>query len=478
MGNPTGFMDYARRSTPLRTPRDRVLDYEYIYTELEPTIHQQQAARCMDCGVPFCQAATHTPAPEAAETLQRVMDAQNLGCPLHNLIPEVNQQFARGNMKCALERLTKTNCFPEFTGYVCPALCERACSCGKFDSAQAVATHDNERYLISHAFDTGLMKPRIPLKRSGMRVAVVGSGPAGLSVAHLLNQRGHNVVVYEREQKPGGLLVYGIPSMKLPKSVVARRVHLMQEEGVEFTCNANVGKDVSVHALCEQFDAVVLALGAQEPRKVNFKGAANVTTGIVYALDYLRASSRSLMHECALDNALDAHDKQVVVIGAGDTANDCIAVMLRQGAREIVQCIRRPASDYAPMKDYAHEEALATFKCDIRHFETRVSAVSTENTSSNNNSVESSDKKLRSVCLATPAGETSISAQLLIIASGFSGAQTYATKHLDSFEHKNLFFAGDMVSGASLVAHAMAQARSVAHTVDEYLLGYSTIDCF
>ena len=530
MGKPTGFIEYRRASAPDRDALERVHDFEFIHGCLDDAARKQQAARCMDCGVPFCQT-------------KQMLDGVYVGCPLNNLIPEWNQQLWSDNLPMALDRLLETNCFPEFTGYVCPAPCERACSCRKAGSMEAdaandetkaknaattakdvstedvssasdtvgaaVTINDNERYIIDCAFKQGLIQPHAPQRRSGKTVAVVGSGPAGLTVAALLNQRGHSVTVYERDQRPGGLLVYGIPNMKLPKTVVARRISLMQAEGVRFECGTDVGKDISLSTLAEQYDAVVLAIGAQNPREVKFDGHA---VGVCYALDYLSSASRAYLHEAACDPLLNAAGKNVAVVGAGDTANDCIATALRQGARDIVQLIRRAASDYGPTTDYAHQETDAQFGHDIRWFETTVSAVhgnvsgcdqdespshdslaagvddagACENGSSHagaggstrsNRLVKkgSGTGQLESITLSTPEGLKDIPAELLIIASGFTGAETYATHAVDLSEYPNVFEAGDMVTGASLVASAMAHARKTARATDIFLTGYSTI---
>ena len=449
MGKPTGFIDYARQAAPDRPAATRSADFEFIHGCLDAPARMQQAARCMDCGVPFCQTST-------------TLDGKRVGCPLNNLIPEWNQQLWSNNLPMALDRLLKTNCFPEFTGYICPAPCERACSCRKATpTASAVSINDNERFIIDTAFDQGLMQPQVPARRSGKTVAVIGSGPAGLTVAQLLNRRGHSVTVYERDQRPGGLLVYGIPNMKLPKSVVARRITLMESEGVRFECCTDVGKDISLPTLAQQYDAVILAVGAQTPRAVNFEGSA---AGTCFALDYLGAAARAYLREAACDPALNAHEKTVAVIGAGDTANDCIATALRQGARDIIQLIRRPATDYGAATDYAHQESEAKLERDIRCFETQVAVV------------HANDKgALTSITLSTPQGPTDIEAELLIVASGFTGAETYAINGVDLDEYGNIFQAGDMATGASLVVSAMAHARKIARTVDISLTGYSTI---
>ena len=446
MGKPTGFMDYDRIETPAYDPAARVGSFDWFLEEIPSSKRTQQAGRCMDCGVPFCQAGLQ-------------LNRQLIGCPLHNLIPEWNDQLWHENLPMALERLLCTNCFPEFTGYVCPAPCEKACATGRVSSA--VTIHDNERHIIETAFSSGLMTPHAPVQRSGLTVAVVGSGPAGLTVAQLLNQRGHQVCVYERHLTPGGLLVYGIPSMKLPKSVVARRIQLMRDEGVEFLCGVNVGKDVSVAQLCEQYDAVVLCQGAQKPRTVAFEGQAS---GVCFALDYLGAQAAAQLDEAPLVDTFNAQGKTVAVVGAGDSANDCIATALRQGAADVVQLIRRPAADYAPMTDYAHAEADTVLDHDIRRFQTTVSAITAD-----------ASGALCSIELQTPEGAQTIPAELLVIASGFSGPEEYVTAGLDTAQYPPLFEAGDAATGASLVVQAMAHARQIAAQVDTYLVGYTNI---
>lgn len=449
MGKPTGFIDYQRENTPDIPPAKRVNNFEKFHNELPYKERIKQAGRCMDCGVPFCQAGIS-------------IDNTLIGCPLKNLIPEWNDQLWRGNLSVALERLTRTNCFPEFTGYVCPAPCEGACSCGKVNAP--VSINDNERYIIETAFEQGLMIPNPPRCRSGEKIAVVGSGPAGLTIASLLNRRGHTVTVFERSLTPGGLLVYGIPNMKLPKEVVARRIALLEEEGVEFQCGVDVGapnSTVTLNSLQKSYDAVVLALGAYVPRQVDYEGSSS---DALFVLDYLENVAKDQLGEGTLDSQYNAEGKTVAIVGAGNSANDAIATAIRQGAKNIIQLIRRPKHDYGPMNDYAHQEASAVFEHDIRNFSTKVTALHTND-----------EGKLIALSLNSNGDEKIVDADLLIIASGFSGAETYCTEGLSNNEADNVFKTGDMVIGSSLVVQAMAHAHEIARQVDAYLEGYSNI---
>ncbi|MGN0980394.1 MAG: glutamate synthase subunit beta [Candidatus Avoscillospira sp.] len=482
MGKPTGFMEYTRQVNPALEPLVRIEHYQEFHSRLSLEERQEQGARCMNCGVPFCQSGME-------------FEGKVYGCPLHNLIPEWNDMTYKGNPSHALSRLLKTNNFPEFTGRVCPALCEKACVCGLH--GQPVTVRENELEIIEQGFAEGLVKPRIPAARSDKTVAIVGSGPAGLAAADLLNRRGHTVTVFERDDRLGGLLMYGIPNMKLDKSVILRRIDLMAREGVRFRVGVNVNTPEAARQLLDQFDCVLLCCGAGKPRPLEQAGDL---PGVSYALPYLKAATRSLMnlHE---ENPLSAAGKHVVVVGAGDTSADCVATAIRQGAASVTQLIRKPRAAVEqsknlwgveiPFRDYAEEEAVAKFGQSPRRYETVVESVQADG-----------EGKLCAVTTAKTcwegrkmrvlegSGET-IPADLLLIASGFSGCEeavcqsfgvemsrrgTAATApdgHATNVPR--VFTAGDMRRGPSLVVWAIAEGRTAAREVDEYLMGYTNL---
>ena len=461
MGKTTGFLEYIRRDEAHRPPQERVHDWEEFRLPLPDEYRAQQGGRCMNCGVPYCQAGI-------------TYEGKTFGCPLHNLIPEWNDMIYAGNRAHALSRLLKTNNFPEFTGRVCPALCEKSCICGIYGSP--VTVRDNELCVIEEAYANKTMKRRRPPQWSGKKVCVVGSGPAGLAAADQLNHRGHSVTVIEKEDRPGGLLTYGIPNMKLPKSIVKRRVELMTDEGVSFVCGVDAAKPETAQRFLREYDAVILCCGAGKPRPLGVDTEG--VSGVYFGAEYLRAAVQR--HQFGQQTSLPtAEGRSVVIIGTGDTASDCVATALREGCASVTQLVRRPESDYLqngqlPM-DYAHEEALAVLGHDPRRFGVQVKEL-VKDEAGNLTGVVTSD------------GDT-LPCQLLIGATGFAGCRedvcaafgveaegTVRTAE-GSFAAsvEKVFAAGDMRRGQSLVVWAIAEGRAVAAEVDEYLTGYTNL---
>ena len=468
MGKQTGFLEYERLEDPFRPEAERACDFEYLHTALTPEQRAEQAARCMNCGVPYCQS--------------------NYGCPLHNLIPEWNDLLYRGEIEEAIVRLTKTASFPEFTGRVCPALCEKACMLA---DRGAVTTRDDELFLIEEGYRRGLVKARVPAVRTGKRVAVVGSGPSGLAVADVLNRRGHSVTVFEKSDRPGGLLQYGIPNMKLPKEVVTRRIRLMEAEGVAFAVNTAATKE-SVAG----FDAVVLCGGAGKPRGLNVSGED--LPGVHFAVEYLTAATKAVMSGEA--PAIDAKGKHVIVVGGGDTGNDCVGTVLRQGCESVTELELMPAAPAERLPnnpwpewprtlrtDYGQLEAAAKQGTDPRLFLTTVRRC-----------IAGEDGRLAAVEIAsvarTPEGrfepvpgtERELPCELLLIAAGFLGCDAANVANFEltltprgsaatiDGSHRigeNLFTAGDFRTGQSLVVRAIADGKAAAREVDAYLMG-------
>ena len=494
MGKLTGFLDYERQDRASAAPEDRVASFDEFHHDLDAGERQCQGGRCMDCGVPFCQSGV-------------TLGGMFTGCPLHNLVPEWNDMIYRGNWEHALSRLLKTTNFPEFTGRVCPALCEAACTCGVH--GDPVTVRDNELAVIEHGYANGLMEPRVPELRTTKRVAVVGSGPSGLAVADQLNHRGHNVCVFERADRPGGLLMYGIPNMKLSKDVVARRIGLMEREGVTFECGVDVGRKGTAKRVLGEYDAVVLCCGASEPR--DLKAPGRDTRGIQFAVDFLSKTTRSLLEGGdAAAKVGDATGKDVIVVGGGDTGNDCIGTCMRQGCKSLVALemmpeppVERAADNPWPQwprvlkHDYGHEEAAAAFGVDPRRFQTTVSEFHADD-EGNLCAVTTvrlkpkRDKKTGRVSMVPVKGsEETLPCQLLLIAAGFVGAQKYVTRafglELDergrvacegeghATAQEKVFCAGDMRRGQSLVVWGIAEGRACAAEVDKYLMGYSLL---
>lgn len=493
MGKATGFLDYKRRVNPAASPKERIQHYNEFHPMLPRPLRQEQAARCMDCGVPFCQSGM-------------VLGGAVSGCPLHNLIPEWNDMLYRGNLGEALERLLRTNTFPEFTGRVCPALCEAACTCSL--NGDPVTTKENELDIIESAFHSGLMKPRPPRTRTGKTIAVVGSGPAGLAAANQLNHRGHTVTVFEREDRIGGLLMYGIPNMKLEKRFVERRVSLMEQEGVIFRTGVNVGVDVSAEVLKEQFDCVLLCCGASQPRDLNVKGRE--AAGVYFAVDFLKSTTKSLLDSNLTDGKfLSAKGKDVIVIGGGDTGNDCVGTAIRHGCKSVVQlemmprpCEARrednpwPQWPFILKTDYGQEEAIAVFGTDPRVYQTTVKELFADENGKlcrvQTVKLEPTVQDGRTVMTEVPGSEQMLDCQLLLIAAGFLGSEEAVCKAfgverdgrtnvktepgLYRTSDPRVFAAGDMHRGQSLVVWAIAEGRGAAKEIDEYLMGYTNLN--
>ena len=465
MGKTTGFMEYPRTENPYRDARERLQDFDDLHTAQPADARRCQAGRCMDCGVPFCQS--------------------DFGCPLHNLIPEWNDLLYQGQEKEALRRLLLTAPFPEFTGRVCPALCEKACNLAD----DGVTNRDNELYLIETGFAKGWIQPRIPAARTGKRIAVVGSGPAGLAAADLLNRLGHTVAVMERADRPGGLLMYGIPNMKLPKEIVDRRIRLMEAEGISFRLNTSAEPD-----LVDAYDAVLLCCGSRRPRSLNVEHMD--AAGVHFAVDYLTAATRSVLSGAA--PAITARGKRVVVVGGGDTGNDCVGTALRQHCASVTQLEMMPAAPPSRASgnpwpewprilrtDYGQLEAMAAQGGDPRVYETTVRRIQAdaENRITALETVrlqKNADGKLTPL----PGTEQTLPCDLLLIAAGFIGceAETLSRFSLsadgrgrlmpaDGSHHLrgNLFSAGDMRGGQSLVVRALADGRSAAKEIHDWL---------
>jgi glutamate synthase (NADPH/NADH) small chain len=481
VGKPTGFLEFERRESDERHPSTRVGDYGEFTSTAPVERLVEQAARCMDCGVPFCQAT-----PPKSQ--------QIAGCPLHNMIPEWNDLVYRGRWREALDRLHATNDFPEFTGRICPAPCEGSCVLSI--SGQPVTIKAIERSIVDRGFEEGWIQPRPPAVRTGRTVGVVGSGPAGLAAAARLNAKGHSVTVYERSDRIGGLLTYGIPPMKLDKGLVQRRVELLQAEGVEFKTGVHVGVTSSVAELRERHDALVLAVGALAPRELGVRGAD--LAGVHWAMDYLTVSIRAYLDGAPDAGSMDARGRAVVVIGGGDTGTDCVGTALRQGAKSVVQLQHnprppeeRPAGNPWPQwprvhrMEYGHEEAAALFGLDPRVFEIQTVAIEGAG------HVEA----LRTVGITwnystgirraqpVPGTERRVPADMVILAMGFRGPEPLLAEQLAlplddrgnftatdyQTAQPGIFVAGDCRRGQSLVVWAIREGRDAAAACDAWL---------
>ena len=505
MGKSTGFLETNRIENITIKPEERLKGFCEFHVPLNAEERKKQASRCMNCGVPMCQSAIK-------------LAGMVTGCPLHNLIPEWNDALYKNQYDMAAWRLLKTSSFPEFTGRVCPALCEKACNCGSLtDIKDAVTIHDNELFIIEKAFESGYMKPQIPKTRSDKKVAVIGSGPAGLAVADLLNRRGHNVTVYEREDRPGGLLMYGIPNMKLDKKIIERRINLMQAEGVKFILNADVGNKNGLEAkkILEEYDAIALCCGAKNARPLNAKGSD--AKGVMFAVDFLKSVTKSLINSNLEDKKFfDPKDKNVIVLGGGDTGNDCTGTSIRLGAKSVTQIemmskppLERSENNPWPQwpktlkTDYGAEESIFKYGHDPRIFETTIKEIYKKDGKVNGiKTVQVEFKTIdgkRTLC-EKPGTEKDLPADLVLIAAGFLGcedytAQAFSTKltsrnTVESVGEETpelaspngyktsvekVFTAGDMHRGQSLVVWAIAEGRECAREIDKYLMGYTNL---
>lgn len=490
MSTPTGFMEYRRQIPADRDPLERLKDWEEFHKHLSEEELRTQGARCMDCGTPYCHTGIE-------------MTGGTSGCPVHNLIPEWNQLVYRGLWQEALERLHKTNNFPEFTGRVCPAPCEGSCTVGLI--GQPVTIKTIEEAIIERGFEEGWVQPEPPTQRTGKHVAVVGSGPAGLACAAQLNKAGHSVTVFERSDRLGGLLTYGIPTMKLEKQIVDRRIQLLEAEGIQFVTNAEIGKDIPADQLVASHDAVVLCAGATKPREFQIEGSD--LHGIHYAMDYLNGTIKSYLDSNLEDGQyINAEGKDVIVIGGGDTGTDCVATALRHGCRSVTQFgthakapLEREASTNPWPQfpnvytlDYAHEEAKALYGSDPREF----SIMTTKFVGDEDGQVKELhtvqierivDETGRKIYQPIPGTERVFPAQLVMIAIGFDGPEQTIVEQLGLATDRRtnvkadygkyatnvgkVFAAGDMRRGQSLVVWAINEGREAAREVDRYLMG-------
>lgn len=493
MGDPTGFMQHNRELEPDRSPSERIEDWKEFHKHLPEDKLKTQGSRCMDCGIPFCQTGD-------------MLGGLTSGCPINNLIPEWNDLVFRGLWREALDRLHKTNNFPEFTGRVCPAPCEGSCVLGL--NEPAVTIKSIECTIIDKGFEEGWVVPEPPEVRTGKEVAVVGSGPAGLSCAAQLNKAGHLVTVFERDDRIGGLLMYGIPNPHLDKSIVDRRVNLLKEEGIKFVTSTEIGKDYPSQKLVDDFDAVVICTGATRPRDLPIEGRE--LKGIHFAMDFLRANTKSLLDSNLEDgNFISAKDQNVIVLGGGDTGTDCVATSMRHGCKSLLQfeILPTPPMERAPDNpwpqwpkvyslSYGQEEAMAVFGEDPRKYQ----VLTTKFVGDNDGNVKElhtvkiewqSGDNGRPAFKEVPGSEEVWPAERVFLALGFLGPEDTVLEQLniERDERSNakaeygkyktsvegVFAAGDARRGQSLVVWAINEGREAARECDLYLMGSTNL---
>jgi glutamate synthase (NADPH/NADH) small chain len=487
MGKPTGFLEYVRELPIDRSAAKRISDWNEFHEHMDQKKLRDQAARCMDCGIPFCHNGT-------------LVSGMASGCPINNLIPEWNDLIYRGLWKEALERLHKTNNFPEFTGRVCPAPCEGSCVLGI--NAPPVTIKNIECTIIDHGWEQGWVVPEVPKKRTGKNVAVIGSGPAGLSAAAQLNRAGHLVTVFERADRPGGMLMYGIPNMKLDKEeVVMRRIKQMEGEGVAFKCSCEVGKDITSEELMADFDAVVLCTGATKPRDLPIEGRQ--LKGIHFAMEFLHTNTKALLDKT--EPPISAKGKDVIIIGGGDTGTDCVGTSMRHGCKSLIQVeiLPKPPLERAPdnpwpewpktyKMDYGQEEAAAKFGDDPRVYLTTAKKFEGD-ANGNVKAIHLVQIKWEKnemgqfIPVDVPGTEKVVPAQLVLLAMGFLGPEQPLLEALGverdgrsnaKAEHgayttsiPKVFAAGDCRRGQSLVVWAFNEGRGAARECDRFLMG-------